>query len=66
MWGFSVVKDIYKSDLYKLSEWRNENLPSFSAIKAKEVIPKNIITKEPTAELKEDQKDSDPFRPMTS
>ncbi len=61
--GFSVVKDIYKSDLYKLSEWRNENLPSFSAIKAKEVIPKNIITKEPTAELKEDQKDSDSLPP---
>ena len=61
--GFSVVKDIYKSDLYKLSVWRNDNLPSFSAIKAKEVIPKNIITKEPTAELKEDQKDSDSLPP---
>ncbi len=61
--GFSVVKDIYKSDLYKLSEWRNDNLPSFSAIKAKEVIPKNIISKEPTAELKEDQKDSDSLPP---
>ena len=61
--GFSVVKDIYKSDLYRLSEWRNTNLPSLSKINTLDIIPKNIISKEPTAELKADQKDSDSFPP---
>ena len=41
--GFSVVKDIYKSDLYRLSEWRNTNLPSLSKINTLDIIPKNII-----------------------
>ena len=61
--GFSVVKDIYKSDLYRLSEWRNTNLPSLSKINTLDIIPKNIISKEPTAELKADQKDSDSLPP---
>ena len=43
--GFSVVKDIYKSDLYRLSEWRNTNLPSLSKINTLDIIPKNIILK---------------------
>ena len=61
--GFSVVKDIYKTDLFKLSEWRNKNKPSLSLLDKNEIIPNNIITKEPTAELKEDQKDSDSLPP---
>ena len=61
--GFSVVKDVYKSDLYRLSEWRNTNLPSLSKINTLDIIPKNIILKEPTAELKADQKDSDSLPP---
>ena len=63
--GFSVVKDIYKSDLYRLSEWRNTNLPSLSKINTLDIIPKNIILKEPTAELKADQKDSDSLPPVS-
>ena len=61
--GFSVVKDIYKTDLFKLSEWRNKNKPSLSLLDKNEIIPNNIIIKEPTAELKEDQKDSDSLPP---
>ena len=61
--GFSVVKDIYKTELFKLSEWRNKNKPSLSLLDKNEIIPNNIITKEPTAELKEDQKDSDSLPP---
>ena len=61
--GFSVVKDIYKTDLFKLSEWRNKNKPSLSLLDKNEIIPNNIITKEPTAELKEDQKDIDSLPP---
>jgi len=48
--GFNVLKDIYKMDVFGLSEWRNlQNV----------VIPENIITKVPTAELKEGQTDQD-------
>ena len=61
--GFSVVKDLYKSDLYKLAEWRNKNVPSISLLKKILLIPKNILTKEPTAELKANQMDKDTLPP---
>ncbi len=48
--GFAVIKDVPKVVVYKLSEHRNS---------VSRVIPERIITKEPTAELKPDQKDSD-------
>lgn len=48
--GFAVIKDVLKTMVYKLSEYRN---------KLGEVIPKRIIAKEPTAELRPDQKDAD-------
>ena len=54
--GYAPIKDIYKTDVWALSRWRNqvareagETLP----------IPENSITKEPSAELRPDQKDSD-------
>ena len=61
--GFSVVKDLYKSDLYKLAEWRNNNIPSISLLEKTSLIPKNILTKEPTAELKLNQMDKDTLPP---
>jgi len=61
--GFSVVKDLYKSDLYKLAEWRNNNIPSISLLEKISLIPKNILTKEPTAELKPNQMDKDTLPP---
>ena len=61
--GFSVVKDLYKSDLYRLAEWRNNNVPSISLLNKKTLIPKNIIIKEPTAELKPNQMDRDSLPP---
>ena len=57
--GYSIIKDLYKSDVYRLSKWRNKNLTSLCKCKLLNIIPKNIITKEPTAELKFNQKDSD-------
>jgi NAD+ synthase (glutamine-hydrolysing) len=48
--GLSVIGDIYKMEVYKLAEYINRN---------GEVIPRNIITKPPSAELRPDQKDSD-------
>jgi len=54
--GYAPIKDIYKTDVWALALWRNR-----VAIEAGEVapIPENSITKEPSAELRPDQKDSD-------
>lgn len=57
--GFNPVKDLYKTQIYNLSKWRNDNIPRIGLFKKKNVIPANIISKEPTAELKANQKDSD-------
>ena len=57
--GFAPIKDVWKTDVFKLCKWRNENFSElFKGPKGK-VIPDNIITKAPTAELKENQKDTD-------
>ena len=48
--GLSVLGDVYKKDVYKLAGYINMN---------EEIIPSNIISKPPSAELKPDQKDSD-------
>lgn len=48
--GLSVIGDLYKTEVYELSKYLNRKA---------EIIPSNIITKEPSAELRPDQKDSD-------
>lgn len=57
--SLNPLKDVYKSEVYKLSNWRNSNIPQISIYKKTQIIPQNIIEKEPTAELRENQKDSD-------
>ena len=57
--AFSPIKDVYKSFLYKLCHWRNNNIPAISRAKIANPIPHNIIEKAPTAELRDEQKDSD-------
>jgi len=57
--GYSVIKDVYKLTVYALSAWRNENVPDGALGPGGEVIPTNIITKAPTAELRENQTDQD-------
>ena len=54
--GYAPIKDIYKTDVWALSRWRNQ-----AAIAAGQIppIPENSITKAPSAELRPDQKDSD-------
>ena len=54
--GFAPIKDIYKTDVWALSRWRNE---AARARGEAEPIPVNSIDKEPSAELRPDQKDSD-------
>lgn len=54
--GFAPIKDIYKTDVWALARWRNEVARSRGEA---EPIPVNSIAKEPSAELRPDQKDSD-------
>ena len=57
--GFAVIKDVWKSDVFRLCKWRNSNKPPEFLGPNGEVIPERIITKPPSAELREDQKDTD-------
>jgi NAD+ synthase len=52
--GFNPIKDVYKTEVYRLAAWRNTQ---------SDVIPERIITKAPTAELRENQKDQDSLPP---
>ncbi len=52
--GFAVIKDIYKTLVYRLCRYRNGLSP---------VIPENILTRAPSAELKPDQRDQDTLPP---
>ncbi|MFI3902944.1 NAD+ synthase [Ochrobactrum sp. S1502_03] len=61
--GFNPIKDVYKMQVYALSEWRNNNVPAGSLGPAGEVIPQNIISKAPSAELRENQTDQDSLPP---
>jgi NAD+ synthase (glutamine-hydrolysing) len=54
--GFAPIKDIYKSDVWALARWRNEQAVSRNEVAP---IPVRSIEKEPSAELRPDQKDSD-------
>ena len=57
--GYNALKDFYKTEVFALSEWRNQNHPKDALGPVGEVIPERIITKPPSAELREDQKDED-------
>ena len=57
--GFNPIKDIYKTELFSLAKWRNKNLPKNVCLKKLDIIPESIIEKEPTAELRDNQKDTD-------
>jgi NAD+ synthase len=61
--GFNPVKDLYKMEVYRLSRWRNANVPKGGKGPAGVVIPENILTKAPTAELRENQTDQDSLPP---
>ncbi|RED53932.1 NAD+ synthase [Aestuariispira insulae] len=65
--GYSVLKDIYKMDVFRLCRWRNEGKPQAWAeiLKGPDgpVMPERIITKPPSAELRPDQKDEDSLPP---
>jgi NAD+ synthase (glutamine-hydrolysing) len=53
--GFAVIKDVAKTLVYRLANWKNQQ--------GREVIPQRIITRPPSAELRPDQKDQDSLPP---
>jgi NAD+ synthase len=61
--GFNPIKDLYKTEVYRLSRLRNSWKPDWVLGPAGTVIPENIILKAPTAELRENQKDQDTLPP---
>jgi NAD+ synthase (glutamine-hydrolysing) len=54
--GFAVIKDVPKTMVYDICKWRNER-------GSKAVIPEKVLWKEPSAELKADQRDTDTLPP---
>ncbi|MGB4021882.1 MAG: NAD+ synthase [Limnohabitans sp.] len=58
--GFAVIKDVVKTQVFRLAEWRNQNDPYGTGSCP---IPERIITRPPSAELRADQKDQDSLPP---
>ena len=50
--GFSIIKDVYKTNVYKLANYRN-------SLSKKNIIPQSIIQRPPSAELRPNQTDQD-------
>jgi NAD+ synthase len=63
--GYSVLKDAYKTTVFALSRWRNENRPEHALGPDGPVMPARVITKPPSAELRPDQKDEDSLPPYS-
>ncbi|ACB94403.1 NAD+ synthase [Beijerinckia indica] len=61
--GFNPIKDIYKTQVFRLCHLRNRWKPKGALGPDGEVIPYNIIVKPPSAELRENQKDQDSLPP---
>ena len=61
--GFNPIKDLYKTQVFRLCRLRNSWKPEAALGPEGEVIPENIIVKPPTAELRENQKDQDSLPP---
>ncbi|MDR6759596.1 NAD+ synthase [Mycoplana sp. BE70] len=61
--GFNPIKDLYKMQVYALSRWRNTSVPPGALGPSGEVIPRNIIDKAPSAELRPNQTDQDSLPP---
>ena len=57
--GYNPIKDLYKTRVFDICRWRNEQHRDWMCGPAGAVIPANIIEKPPSAELRPDQKDSD-------
>jgi NAD+ synthase (glutamine-hydrolysing) len=54
--GFAVIKDVYKTDVYRIARWYND-------WKGREIIPQRVFVKPPTAELRPNQTDQEKLPP---
>lgn len=61
--GYSVLKDVYKTEVFALARWRNAHVPKGTLGLAGPVMPGRVITKPPSAELKPNQTDQDTLPP---
>ncbi|HOV05275.1 MAG TPA: NAD+ synthase [Kaistiaceae bacterium] len=61
--GFNPIKDLYKTEVFRLARWRNANRPADVLGPTGVVIPERIIDKPPSAELRENQTDQDSLPP---
>jgi NAD+ synthase len=61
--GFNPIKDLYKTEVYRLARLRNQWKPDDALGPRGEVIPDNILVRAPTAELRENQTDQDTLPP---
>jgi NAD+ synthase len=61
--GYSVLKDVYKTTVFDLCRWRNDHCPPGALGPAGMIMPERVITKPPSAELKDNQTDQDSLPP---
>lgn len=61
--GYNPLKDLYKTEVYRLCAWRNAHRPAGALGPGGIVIPTSILTKAPSAELRADQTDQDSLPP---
>jgi len=61
--GYNPLKDAYKMTVFAISEWRNQHKPKIGLGSDGPVMPHEIITRPPSAELRPDQKDEDSLPP---
>jgi len=57
--GYSALKDVYKTTVFELCRWRNSHCPQPFQGPSGPVMPERVISKPPSAELRDDQKDED-------
>ena len=61
--GYNPIKDLYKTQVFEICRWRNSNHRPWMMGPAGEVVPRRVIEKPPSAELREGQKDEDSLPP---
>ena len=61
--GYNVLKDLYKTQVFAISHWRNQSSPKGALGPQGRVMPERVIEKPPTAELRANQKDEDSLPP---
>lgn len=61
--GFAPLKDVYKTEVYKLCSWRNQHKPLLAMGPDRPIFSERLMTKAPSAELSTGQKDQDTLPP---